>query len=107
LVASNDLDSDGDGIPNGFDPTPIFVPEVIGLSVVMTNTPTGRVAITWNALALATNRVEFKTTFGAGSAWQVLTQFVMGQSTAPITVSDPAPASMGQRFYRIRVEPRQ
>jgi hypothetical protein len=107
LVASNDLDSDGDGIPNGFDPTPIFVPEVIGLSVGVTNAPTERVTITWNALALATNRVEFKSTFGAATGWQVLTQFVMGQSTAPVTVTDPAPVGAGQRFYRVRVEPRQ
>ena len=103
LVQSKDIDSDGDGIVNAEDPTPIFVPESVGLTATLSSGPPLSTLLTWTALAGVTNTVEFKSDLSAPT-WQVATNVVGGLWTAPVSVTLPVtPGSM--RFYRVRIPP--
>ena len=106
LVSSPDIDSDGDGIPNSSDPTPIFVEESVALTVAMLhNEEKGyrKAVLTWNSLAYATNFLEYKPAL-ASPQWLTLTNFVSGGITQPVSILDDVPAS-GSRLYRVRVQP--
>jgi hypothetical protein len=104
LVTSNDLDSDGDGIVNSEDPTPVYVAESAVLSVSLAALPERCVELGWTALAYSSNFVEFKASAGAPS-WLVLTNFKMGGLTWPVSVMDPVPTNGSSRVYRLRVDP--
>jgi hypothetical protein len=122
LVRSKDLDSDGDGIVNGDDCTPIAVPGVdttqpcpesapmaqvmaiaaedIGL-VIRTGADGREVVLSWEAPAGSVNTVEFSDSLG-GSDWKPLTSFVNGPADARVMVKDAVVAPL--RVYRVRVE---
>jgi hypothetical protein len=102
LVVSRDLDSDRDGIPNGLDPTPIYIAD--DLSIILTKEPPWLVLLSWTALGSASNRVEYKDTLNASAPWRLLT-VITTNTTAPVQVLDPVPLEVGQRFYRIRIDP--
>jgi hypothetical protein len=104
LVTSKDLDSDGDGIVNADDPTPIYVAESAALSMTLTGASAKTAVLSWRALSYSSNFLEFK---GASAAapWQVLTNFHMGPFTWPVSVLDPVPTNGGSRVYRLRVDP--
>jgi hypothetical protein len=104
LVTSNDLDSDGDGLVNSEDPTPVYVAESAVLSVSLAAAPQRCVELGWTALAYSSNFVEFKASAGAPS-WLVLTNFKMGGLTWPVSVMDPVPTNGSSRVYRLRVDP--
>jgi hypothetical protein len=125
LVRSKDLDSDGDGIVNADDCTPIPVPGVntagaqcpspspiapatakslstdnIALSIALVSG--GReVVLNWNATANSANTVEFADSL-AGGAWQSLTNFINGPVDARVTVKDAVGAPL--RVYRVRMD---
>ncbi|HYV31090.1 MAG TPA: hypothetical protein VEO53_08315, partial [Candidatus Binatia bacterium] len=103
LVTSRDLDSDGDGTVNADDPTPIYVPQNAALAVALTPEPLRAARLSWRALAYSSNFVEFKTMAHATN-WQVLTNFVQGPNTGPVSVMDPLPVNGSSRLYRLRVE---
>ena len=105
LVTSKDFDSDGDGIVNADDPEPITVPAQVVLSIGSVSDPEPGVMLSWNALAYSSNFLEFKPMTDSGD-WQVLTNFVHGEFTSPVTVLDPSPANVSSRTYRLRVVPR-
>jgi len=105
LTRSKDLDSDGDGIVNWDDPTPVYVAESAVLSVTLASDPELRVNLTWNALAYSSNYLEFKTTAAAATNWQILTNFHMGPYTWPVSISDPVNRDGENRVYRLRVDP--
>jgi hypothetical protein len=125
LVRSKDLDSDGDGIVNADDCTPIPVP---GLNTAGAQCPspspvalatakslsTDSIALTialvsggqevvlnWNATANSGNTVEFADSL-AGGAWQPLTNFINGPVDARVTVKDAVGAPL--RVYRVRMD---
>jgi hypothetical protein len=104
LVQDNDLDSDGDGIVNGDDSTPIYAEDHIDLRVAFTNAPSRRAVISWFALGGSTSHVEYKTSLDS-TIWQTLSVVNSGPSAERLTVTDPIPNNMQQRFYRVRVYP--
>jgi len=103
LAQHKDIDSDGDGIPNAKDPTPVFSEENINLRIGPDTQP-NRVLLSWQALANSTSYVEYKSPIASTGAWQVLRS-----TTAPanmrISMSDPATgAGRTQRIYRVRMD---
>jgi hypothetical protein len=107
LAQSSTLDSDGDGVPNGSDPTPIFVPSQWDVSITMTNIPFPRSLISWHSIPNATNTVQYSTNL---VTWFLLTNFVSPTLTPPaggwpITnmISDPIIGPM--RMYQVMVFP--
>jgi hypothetical protein len=105
LIANPELDSDGDGIPNSIDPQPVYTSDLLVLSTQRGTDAEGPFAtITWEALAYSTNTVQFRTNAAAGP-WQVLTNFVQGAETGPVSVTDRATGAA--RFYRVVTRPLQ
>jgi hypothetical protein len=102
LARDKDLDSDGDGIVNGEDPTPFFVEESIDLRIAYTNAPTPRALVSWWTLTGANNQVEYRANIASGS-WQVLTNFTQTAASGRVTIQ--APIAGQTRFYRVRVQP--
>ena len=105
LAQSTNIDSNGNGIPNAYDPTPFFVPgfNLVNLKVTVTNNPSPTALITWNTVPNATNYLFYKTSAGSTN-WQTLTNIVV-TATNSVTVSDPA-ISPG-RVYEVRVDVKQ
>ena len=145
LVSSKDIDSDDDGCPNFYDPTPIPVPGDTVLdcpslaeaalarraaassvpspgatvtasapvsSAVMTDSSlvldirreTGgapSVRLNWQAPANSEVFVEFKD--GWNGEWQVLTSVVTRAGVQTATMTDPIPAAVKLRLYRLRL----
>jgi hypothetical protein len=104
LAQSVTIDSDGDGIPNAFDPTPFFLSTDVNLALTITNVPTLKARLTWQTIPSATNVVYYSTNLA--SPWMVLTNFI----TPPAPPYSPIneilydnPASM--RFYQLGVFP--
>jgi hypothetical protein len=105
LVTNTDLDSDGDGIVNSEDPTPVFVGAQVDLTVALTNAPSRKVLLSWYTTGNATNRVQFKDSLDAATLWQVLTTIVSGPLSGRLNAEDVVPSSAGQRYYRIQIDP--
>ena len=106
LAQSVTIDSDGDGIPNAFDPTPFFASANVSLGITLTNVPPLKALLTWQTIPSATNIVFYKTNFV--SAWMVLTNFTTPPSPpySPITeklydLFNP----VQPRYYQVRVDP--
>ena len=130
LVRSKDIDSDGDGIVNADDCSPVPVPGFdtfgdqcvlvpsplaaspkaaragvlagadFGLSIALA--PHGSEAVLrWNAPANSASRVEFTDSLASG-VWQTLTNFINGPDDARVTVRDAAESPL--RVYRVRVD---
>ena len=104
LVQDKDLDSDGDGIVNRDDSTPVYAEDHVDLRVAFTNAPSRRAVISWFALGGSTSYVEYKTSFDS-TIWQTLSVVNSGSSAERLTATDPIPNNMQQRFYRVRVYP--
>ena len=113
LRNSKIIDSDGDGIPNFYDSTPLggSTPTPPGGSLVLGPGLLNRVApqpvfsLNWNALANTAYRVEMTTDL-AHPNWQLVTTYTnTSPATANVTISDTNNVSTRQRFYRVRVSP--
>ncbi|MCL4788249.1 MAG: hypothetical protein KJ070_15895 [Verrucomicrobia bacterium] len=102
LVQSCNLDSDGDGLVNCVDPTPILRPQDIVLTVSVVGQPQLGAQLSWTTVPNSTNYVYYKTSL-AGTDWQVLTNFVSGPVSAPVKVLDPLGGGPA-RYYRVRVD---
>jgi hypothetical protein len=74
LVNSPDIDSDGDGIFNNVDPTPVFVPAQVKYGVTLTNRPPLSVRLQWTTVANATNYIYYTTNLAANT-WLPFTNF--------------------------------
>ena len=103
LARHKDYDSDGDGIPNAKDPTPVFSPESLKLTIGKDVQP-NRVLLSWQALANSTSYVEYKSPIASPGAWQLLRS-----TTAPVnmrmSMSDIATGGgRTQRIYRVRMD---
>ncbi|HKQ38399.1 MAG TPA: hypothetical protein VJ063_10000, partial [Verrucomicrobiae bacterium] len=103
LARHKDFDSDGDGIPNAKDPTPIFTAESVKLAIAKDTIP-GRVLLSWQALANSTSYVEYKSPIASSGAWQVLRS-----TSAPVnmrlSLTDPSTGTgRTQRIYRVRMD---
>ncbi len=73
LAQSSDIDSDGDGLVNGSDPTPFFVPSEVNFTQTQTNRPPLSIRLQWTTIPLATNFVYYRTNLL--SPWLPLTNF--------------------------------
>ena len=126
LAQSSDIDSDGDSIPNGSDPTPFFVQSQLNFNITLTNLPPKSVQLQWVTVPNATNYVYYKTNlllpgwlpfttfnnyyFGNGQAvtnavhtnWFASPQSYPGSATN-VWLFDGV--TNVQRYYRVVVQP--
>jgi len=100
LRQSLTIDSDGDGLANGFDPSP-FDPAVVALSLVSTAPLT--LALEWSAAASTVYKVEYTTN---NADWHLLQSYTnSAATTTSATVLDQVPAGSPQRYYRVGYKP--
>jgi hypothetical protein len=103
LVASKNLDSDGDGAPNNSDPEPVFVPSQYHFTAALAGAP-GKLALQWQTIGSATNSL-FVTTNLVSPNWQLVTSFVSAPVVGPPTNTQVSvPLGPGNCFYRVRVD---
>lgn len=101
LRQSTTLDSDGDGLANGFDASP-FDPAVLSLTVVSAAPLT--FALDWTAAAQTVYKVEFTT--NNAQSWQTLKHYTNTTMNAgSARVLDLIPAGGSQRYYRVGYQP--
>jgi hypothetical protein len=105
LVGSCNLDSDGDGLVNCSDPTPILRPQDLALAVSLVQTPSLKAQVSWKSGPYAANFVYYKTS-SSSTNWLPLTNFISGDSNGRVSILDPVNAS-NPRYYRVRVDPHQ
>ena len=105
LAGDTFIDSDGDGIPNAFDPTPFFL-SVTNFVGYATNNPADTFVISWQTVPLATNFVFYSTNM-AGPYNRLLTNFI-----SPMPYPGPAASVMvfdlmvtPPRYYQVMVYP--
>ncbi len=100
LVQSRDLDSDGDGIVNADDPTPIPVPGDVGMRIA--NAAGGGVQVSWTAPPDKINHLEYQGGMNT-NAWLILTNVPASPVFRPVSVHDPVPGTQHMRIYRVRL----
>ncbi len=95
------IDSNGNGIPNGLDPSPFnTVPVVLTGSLVQTPPPARKFAITWLAQTNLPYQVQYTLSL-LGTNWLPLLHYTNTASTnITVTVWDTNAVS-SQRFYRV------
>lgn len=103
LRFSKIIDSNGDGVPNYYDPYPFSTsaPFIVDGAMMQANLPpTNGFAISWMAAANTAYQVQYRTNMILG-IWQPLLNYTNSASTSqPATVYDTN-AMSGQRFYRV------
>ena len=105
LRFSKIIDSNGNGIPNFFDPFPFSSnPLVLSASLVQSNQPpAGSLAVSWNAAAQKVYQVEF-TTDVMHPNWKPLTRYTNSAAAdSKITIWDTNAPASERRFYRVKV----
>jgi hypothetical protein len=106
LAQSPDIDSNGNGLANAYDPSPFFTPQQLNFSLALTNSPRPEALLTWDTIPLATNYVYFTSSL-LTNRWTLFTNFtstsVTGQAY-PVTVADTN-VLRGIRFYKVTVAP--
>ena len=125
LANANDIDSNGNGIPNNLDPAPFFVPSGVNFAVTLTNSP-ARMKLQWTTIPLATNSIQYRTNLLLGT-WTTLTNFDNYYFGTNIPVATPAhvgwfvspqnypggltnvwiydPVTNVPHYYRVQVQP--
>jgi hypothetical protein len=110
LAASSTIDSDGDGIANGSDPTPFFEPAQVDFIATLNNVPSLSLQLCWHSIPAATNYVLFTTNLLSPN-WHVLTNFVSPSIVPPVngwpltnTIFDVVNQHQ-QKYFRVRVDP--
>lgn len=105
LVGSCNLDSDGDGLVNCADTTPILRPQDLGLSVSLVTSPSLKALVSWQTGPFAANFVYYKTNTGSAN-WQLLTNFASGPLGGRVSIAEPVNPTR-PRYYRVRVDAHQ
>jgi hypothetical protein len=107
LRFSKIIDSNGNGIPNFYDPYPFSAnPLVLTATLTQNNQPPpGSVAVSWVAAPKKTYQIEF-TDDMRHSNWQPLTQYSSSAATnSTVTIWDTNAPAGTQRFYRVKTTP--
>ena len=89
LAHANDMDSDRDGNNNATDPTPVFVPSQVQLTVAPVNVPPWSMKIAWHTIPLAGNCVYYSTN-AFSTNWLPFTNFNSYYYGPGIAVPNPA-----------------
>jgi len=98
LANSQIIDSNGNGIPNAFDPNPFGF--TISGSLISTNAPINKVfTISWVAVANSTYQIQFTTNLILGN-WQLLLNYTNSTSTNQSVMINDTNKLSSQRFYR-------
>jgi hypothetical protein len=105
LVVSCDIDSNGNGIPNCQDPTPIPTPDTIAVRVKLTNAPSLKALVSWDAPAFSTNYLYTRTNL-MSTNWLLVTNFIQGPIMTPVTITNQA-RTTGGSLYRVGISFRQ
>jgi hypothetical protein len=104
LRFSKIIDSNGNGIPNFYDPNPFSVnPLLLAAALVQTNQPpSGSIAVSWIAATQKVYQVQFTPDFQHPN-WQTLTLYTNTSSTSSnVTIWDTNASAADQRFYRVK-----
>lgn len=107
LRFSKIIDSNGNGIPNFYDPFPFNSnPLVLSAALVQTNQPSaGAVGVSWNAAPQLNYQVEF-TTDVQHPNWQPLSRYTSSATTnSNVTIWDSTAPTGAHRFYRVKIMP--
>ncbi len=107
LAAAPHTDSDQDGTPNAFDPTPFFVASELNFTDTITNKPPLQAVLTWVSMPDATNYVYYSTNL-AMPITNLLTIITNPPAPpfAPITNTVYDPVNFSQpRYYKVTVVP--
>jgi len=103
LVESSNLDSDGDGIVNSLDQTPVLVGSEINLTIGRTNLPPMASLLSWTSVPGSVNYVYYKDSL-TDPDWRLLTNFtLLPDGTTKATVVDTNNL-LGSRVYRVGVD---
>ncbi len=89
LAQSKDIDSDGDGIDNFYDPTPFFVSTNFNFMATLTNLPPMVLRIQWTTIPLATNYIYYATNLPSTN-WLPFTNFNNYYYSANVAVTNSA-----------------
>ncbi len=115
LAQSTDIDSDGDGIYNAYDPTPFFLASELNFTETLTNVPPKSILLSWQTVPGATNYVYYTTNL-ASTGWSLLqtnsslpaNPFVSpqpeGSSATSVSVLDSVNPAQ-PKFYKVTVQP--
>src|SRR5262249_15121311 len=104
LVTSCDIDSNGNGIPNCQDPSPVPIisPAGVALTVEYTTAPIPAALVSWTAFPSSTNSL-YTAPVADSADWQLVTNFVYpGLFPGRVMVTDLIKTN-SPRFYRVRV----
>lgn len=110
LVSSPNIDSDGDGIDNAHDASPVFLSSQIGFALTLTNLPPLKARVTWNSIPSATNYLYYTTNLAA-SVWLPILTNVSPSTVPPVggwpitNVVEYLLNPVQPAFYRVRVDP--
>ena len=107
LAAAPHTDSNQNGIPNAYDPTPFFVSSEVNFTGTTTNAPALETVLQWTSIPDATNIVLYTTNLQSAS-WLTLTNIVNPPAPpyAPLTNTVYDPVNPAQpRFYKVMVYP--
>lgn len=104
LRESANIDSDGDGLPNRYDPFP-FPPEAFGISGITLGQSAQSVLFGFNTLQSGNYIIEYSTNL-LSPTWQRLTEVLQNNPAGGImSVTDQIRAGDPQRYYRVRKAP--
>jgi hypothetical protein len=104
LRQSPNVDSDGDGIPNLYDPFP-FPPNDFGITGITASADTTTVQFGFMTQSAGKYSVEYSTNL-ASPAWQPLKEVLQNNPAGGImSVTDQIQAGSPQRYYRVRKAP--
>ena len=103
LAAAPHTDSDGDGTPNAYDPTPFFVSSEVNFTETITNKPPLLAVLKWSSIPDATNIVLYATNLLSPN-WITLTNIINPPAPpfAPLTNTFYDPVNFAQpRFFKV------
>ncbi len=103
VAESLKLDYDGDGIPNGLDPSPFERPVVKIDSISVVNKPPRTAIVVWTAAPVSSYILESISTLKSTNWVTVKSIFNPATAPAPLSVEDVVPPSSTEKYYRLRL----
>ena len=100
------IDSDGDGVVNGYDAYPLDAAQWNALTLLAQGGGQSPLKLSLTAAPGATYQVESTTNLAAPN-WQIVTSYTHLSATSSLVTITPADANRGevQRYYRVRSVP--